>query len=75
MVLDQDRPAPFEHSINDEMEYTAICQKIDRAHPEDIRTLAKELARYAFCVQRGAIRELARKAAAGETVKFKFGSE
>lgn len=74
MDLD-DLPAMFTPSINDELHYANACHQIDKAGLEELRELSKTLARLALCTQKAAMRELAKKAAAGEAVRWKYGSE
>ncbi|WP_338442284.1 hypothetical protein VZG28_04765 [Synechococcus elongatus IITB4] len=70
-----DIPSEFEPSIGDELRYTEMCRLIDKAPLEELRKVAKDLARHSLCIQEGAIRYLARKAAAGEVIRFRLGGE
>ncbi len=71
--LGLDLPSDFEPTIGDELRYTEICRLIDNAPPDELRKVAKDLARHSICIQQGALRFLARKAAAGEVIRFRFG--
>ena len=73
MMQDLDRPDPFEPSVNDELTYRMACDLIDKASPDQLRTIAKDFARQALCTQRGAMRWMARKAAAGEVIRYQLG--